>query len=83
MCELRFATKNERDWHLRNEHEHLHIHPPADRPTTWRRRLDPDEQQRDPQDRYPQDEASTTEVHGHPAWRGRVRSRLARHRSGA
>ena len=27
MCELRFATRNERDWHLRNEHEHLHVHP--------------------------------------------------------
>ena len=24
MCDLRFATRNERDWHLRNEHEHLH-----------------------------------------------------------
>lgn len=35
MCELRFATKNERDWHLRNEHEHLHLHPPASRPVEW------------------------------------------------
>jgi hypothetical protein len=35
MCELRFATKNERDWHLRNEHEHLHVHPPtAEQPAT-------------------------------------------------
>lgn len=36
MCELRFATKNERDWHLRNEHEHLHVHRPVDRPVVWR-----------------------------------------------
>jgi hypothetical protein len=35
MCELRFATKNERDWHLRNEHEHLHVHPPTNRPVEW------------------------------------------------
>ena len=24
MCELRFATRTERDWHLRNEHHHPH-----------------------------------------------------------
>jgi hypothetical protein len=35
MCELRFATRNERDWHLRNEHEHLHVHKPADRTVVW------------------------------------------------
>jgi hypothetical protein len=35
MCELRFATKNERDWHLRNEHEHLHVHPPTNRSVEW------------------------------------------------
>ena len=35
MCELRFATKNERDWHLRNEHEHPHVHSPTDRPVDW------------------------------------------------
>ena len=30
MCELRFATRTERDWHLRNEHRHHeHRHPPA------------------------------------------------------
>jgi len=31
MCELRFPSRNERDWHLRNEHEHMHVHRPADR----------------------------------------------------
>ena len=35
MCELRFTNKNERDWHLRNEHGHLHVHPPTERPTRW------------------------------------------------
>jgi hypothetical protein len=35
MCALRFATKNERDWHLCNEHEHLHVHPPTNRPVEW------------------------------------------------
>jgi hypothetical protein len=41
MCELRFTNKNERDWHLRNEHEHLHVHPPAERPVGWHRPADP------------------------------------------
>jgi hypothetical protein len=41
MCELRFATKNERDWHLRNEHEHLHVHPPLNRPVEWSRHATP------------------------------------------
>ena len=41
MCELRFTNKNERDWHLRNEHLHLHVHPPAERPLGWRRHADP------------------------------------------
>jgi hypothetical protein len=41
MCELRFATKNERDWHLRNEHEHLHVHPPRDRQVQWPRHTRP------------------------------------------
>jgi|SoiMethySBSTD1v2_1073268.scaffolds.fasta_scaffold186146_2 hypothetical protein len=36
MCELRFPTRSERDWHLRNEHEHLHVHRPTDRPLEWR-----------------------------------------------
>lgn len=35
MCELRFASKNERDWHLRNEHEHVHVHPPTNEPVEW------------------------------------------------
>jgi len=29
MCELRFATRTERDWHLRNEHQHAHVRPPT------------------------------------------------------
>jgi hypothetical protein len=29
LCELRFATRTERDWQLRNEHRHRHPHPPA------------------------------------------------------
>jgi hypothetical protein len=52
MCELRFATKNERDWHLRNEHEHLHVHPPRDRRVEWPRYDAPsrvDESRRDAQ----------------------------------
>jgi len=35
MCELRFPSRNERDWHLRNEHHQVHVHPPAERPLTW------------------------------------------------
>jgi hypothetical protein len=35
MCELRFATRTERDWHLRNEHQRAHVHPPANRPAPW------------------------------------------------
>ena len=38
LCELRFASRNERDWHLRNEHQHAHVHPPANRPAPWRPR---------------------------------------------
>jgi hypothetical protein len=30
MCELRFATRTERDWHLRNEHRHAHTHHPME-----------------------------------------------------
>jgi hypothetical protein len=41
MCELRFTNKNERDWHLRNEHEHLHMHPPAGQALGWQRHPDP------------------------------------------
>jgi len=30
MCELRFVTRTERDWHLRNEHRHHdRAHPSA------------------------------------------------------
>jgi hypothetical protein len=29
MCELRFVTRTERDWHLRNEHRHHELHRPA------------------------------------------------------
>ena len=36
MCELRFATKTERDWHLTNEHQRAHLHAPANRETSWR-----------------------------------------------
>ena len=38
LCELRFPNRNERDWHLRNEHQHAHVHPPANRPAPWRPR---------------------------------------------
>jgi hypothetical protein len=41
MCELRFRNKNERDWHLRNEHQHLRVHPPTERPAPWPRHADP------------------------------------------
>jgi hypothetical protein len=41
MCELRFATRNERDWHLRNEHGHLRVHPPTNRPVDWPRHAAP------------------------------------------
>jgi hypothetical protein len=37
MCELRFATRTERDWHLRNEHQRAHVHPPANQPPAWTR----------------------------------------------
>ena len=31
MCELRFRTRTERDWHLHNEHHHPHrsVDPPG------------------------------------------------------
>jgi hypothetical protein len=48
MCELRFPSRNERDWHLRNEHEHLHVHKPSDRPVAWWRHPPPDGQQQEP-----------------------------------
>lgn len=48
LCELRFATRNERDWHLRNEHEHLHVHKPSDRTVVWRRRAAPHGEQQEP-----------------------------------
>lgn len=35
MCQLRFTNRNERDWHLRNEHEHPHPHPPTIRSLEW------------------------------------------------
>jgi hypothetical protein len=35
MCELRFATRTERDWHLRNEHQQVHVHPPTNTPAPW------------------------------------------------
>jgi hypothetical protein len=31
LCQLRFASKNERDWHLRDEHGSHHIHHPITR----------------------------------------------------
>lgn len=37
MCELRFATKNERDWHLDHEHHPVHAHAPTTRPLVWPR----------------------------------------------
>jgi len=27
LCELRFASRSECEWHLRNEHRHAHTHP--------------------------------------------------------
>jgi hypothetical protein len=48
MCELRFPSRNERDWHLRNEHEHLHVHKPTDHTEVWWRRPAPDSQQQEP-----------------------------------
>jgi len=47
MCELRFPSRNERDWHLRNEHEHMHVHRPADRAEIWWRRSSRDVQQQE------------------------------------
>jgi hypothetical protein len=41
LCELRFANRNERDWHLRNEHQRAHLHPPANSPA-WIRQRDKD-----------------------------------------
>ena len=35
MCVLRFATRTERDWHLRNEHQHAHVHPPTNQSAPW------------------------------------------------
>ena len=58
MCELRFATRNERDWHLRNEHEHLHVHPPADGPALrWHR---PEPAPRDAERDGPEEEGPGT-----------------------
>jgi hypothetical protein len=38
MCTLRFRNKNERDWHLNNEHHHpIHAQAPARRPIAWQR----------------------------------------------
>ena len=59
MCELRFATRNERDLHLRNEHEHLHVHPPTNRPVEWSHHAAPshvDERRRDAEAEGTQDE---------------------------
>ena len=47
MCELRFPSRNERDWHLRNEHEHMHVHRPADQAEIWWRRSSRDVQQQE------------------------------------
>jgi len=47
MCELRFPSRNERDWHLRNEHEHMHVHQPADRTEIWWRRSSRDVHQQE------------------------------------
>jgi hypothetical protein len=38
MCVLRFATRTERDWHLRNEHVHAHVHPPTNQSAPWTHR---------------------------------------------
>ena len=41
LCELRFASRNERDWHLREEHGSHRTHPPvraADPVAEFRRR---------------------------------------------
>lgn len=48
LCELRFFSRNERDWHLRNEHEQLHVHKPADRMVIWWRHDSPDDQRPEP-----------------------------------
>lgn len=49
MCELRFPSRNERDWHLRNEHEHMHVHKPADNRTeVWWRHASRNGQQKPP-----------------------------------
>ncbi|HEY6746787.1 MAG TPA: hypothetical protein VI357_13840 [Mycobacteriales bacterium] len=53
LCELRFSNKNERDWHLRNEHEHLHVHPPAEHALVWSRPRHADADERD--DRHDED----------------------------
>ena len=37
MCELRFRAKNERDWHLDNEHHPVHVHAPTAPPMAWAR----------------------------------------------
>jgi hypothetical protein len=47
MCELRFPSRNERDWHLRNEHEHMHVHRPADQTEIWWRRSSRDVHQQE------------------------------------
>ena len=49
MCVLRFATRTERDWHLRNEHQHAHVHRPTNQSVPWTRRTpapepEPDEE---------------------------------------
>jgi hypothetical protein len=48
MCELRFPSRNERDWHLRNEHEHMHAHKPADRTEIWWRHASADNRRQEP-----------------------------------
>jgi len=48
MCELRFPSRNERDWHLRNEHEHLHARRPSERTVVWWRHPPPDGRQDNP-----------------------------------
>ena len=48
MCDLRFSSRNERDWHLRNEHEHMHVHKPTDQTVVWWRRPSADGQQESP-----------------------------------
>jgi len=35
LCVLRFPTKTERDWHMRNDHQQVHVRPPTEHPLRW------------------------------------------------